>query len=342
MTGTIVCDLDGVVYLGDQEVPGAGAALQRLHTAGFRLLFATNNSSRTRAEGAAKISRVTGYQTDRDQFVSSATAAEPPRRRTAMVCDERDRARGRGSALPAARLALVVVVLVAAVAGTALLLGNWRAGPREPSPDAPLSGDGDDAGRADAGRDDPRTTGADVRLEVDAETDAAASSDDDVEPVRRRPDRPRPLVGPPTPADPSLPGLRPGSPDGEVDPGPPELDARRLVDELEAHRRRRGLRRGDDEEADRLRAELDAALRRATPQDRLERVADAYRQRLESVAIDRAFIERKMQRATARIHAAGATPELDALSQQALRQAMAGDYAGANQSLNRILDATSR
>ncbi|MGF1666923.1 MAG: HAD-IIA family hydrolase [Acidimicrobiia bacterium] len=75
MTGTIVCDLDGVVYLGDQEVPGAGVALHRLHAAGFRLLFATNNSSRTRAEGAAKIARVTGYHTDRDQFVSSATAA---------------------------------------------------------------------------------------------------------------------------------------------------------------------------------------------------------------------------------------------------------------------------
>jgi glycerol-1-phosphatase len=75
MSGTIVCDLDGVVYLGDQEVPGAGVALQRLHGAGFRLLFATNNSSRTRAEGAAKITRLTGYETDRSQFVSSATAA---------------------------------------------------------------------------------------------------------------------------------------------------------------------------------------------------------------------------------------------------------------------------
>lgn len=74
MTATIVCDLDGVVYLGDQEVPGAGTALRRLHEAGFRLLFATNNSSRTRADGAAKITRLTGYQTDRSQFVSSATA----------------------------------------------------------------------------------------------------------------------------------------------------------------------------------------------------------------------------------------------------------------------------
>jgi HAD superfamily hydrolase (TIGR01450 family) len=75
VTATIVCDLDGVVYLGDQEVPGAGTALRSLHEAGFRLLFATNNSSRTRADGAAKITRLTGYETDRSQVVSSATAA---------------------------------------------------------------------------------------------------------------------------------------------------------------------------------------------------------------------------------------------------------------------------
>jgi glycerol-1-phosphatase len=71
---TVICDLDGVVYLGDEEVPGAGLALKRLHEAGFRLLFATNNSSRTREQGAAKISRLTGYQARPDQFVSSATA----------------------------------------------------------------------------------------------------------------------------------------------------------------------------------------------------------------------------------------------------------------------------
>lgn len=75
MNGTIICDLDGVVYLADDEVPGAGDALGRLEDGGYRLLFATNNSSRTRAEGAAKITRVTGYRCEPDQFVSSATAA---------------------------------------------------------------------------------------------------------------------------------------------------------------------------------------------------------------------------------------------------------------------------
>jgi len=73
--GTIICDLDGVVYLGDEEVPGAGAALRHLEHDGYRLLFATNNSWRTRRSGADKIRRVTGYPARVEQFVSSATAA---------------------------------------------------------------------------------------------------------------------------------------------------------------------------------------------------------------------------------------------------------------------------
>jgi 4-nitrophenyl phosphatase len=71
----IVCDLDGVVYLGDQEVPGAGRALAALDRAGARIVFATNNSYRTRRDTAAKIARVTGYPADPEQVVSSATAA---------------------------------------------------------------------------------------------------------------------------------------------------------------------------------------------------------------------------------------------------------------------------
>lgn len=75
MSGTVICDLDGVIYLGDEEVPGAGGALRRLEAGGYRLVFSTNNSSRTRVEGAAKVTRVTGYACSPEQFVSSATAA---------------------------------------------------------------------------------------------------------------------------------------------------------------------------------------------------------------------------------------------------------------------------
>ncbi len=71
---TLVFDLDGVVYLGDDEVPGAGEALAELG-ARHRMLFCTNNSSRTRAQTAEKIRRVTGFEAVATQVLTSATAA---------------------------------------------------------------------------------------------------------------------------------------------------------------------------------------------------------------------------------------------------------------------------
>jgi len=38
-------DLDGVVWLGDEEVPGAAEAVARLRAAGERIVFVTNNSA---------------------------------------------------------------------------------------------------------------------------------------------------------------------------------------------------------------------------------------------------------------------------------------------------------
>ncbi|MFQ5966996.1 MAG: HAD-IIA family hydrolase [Acidimicrobiia bacterium] len=73
--GTVICDLDGVVYIEDEAVPGAGKALAALHSAGYLLLFATNNSSRTVEQVSERISRLTGYQPDADQIVGSAEAA---------------------------------------------------------------------------------------------------------------------------------------------------------------------------------------------------------------------------------------------------------------------------
>ncbi len=75
MSCTVVCDLDGVVYLGDEPIPGAGSALEQLRDAGHQVLFCTNNSSRTREESANKITRVTGFETHIDQVASSAMAA---------------------------------------------------------------------------------------------------------------------------------------------------------------------------------------------------------------------------------------------------------------------------
>lgn len=73
--GWVVCDLDGVVYLGDRPVEGSGQALSALEGAGFGLLFCTNNSWRTRRATADKIARVTGYVAGPEQVLSSSVAA---------------------------------------------------------------------------------------------------------------------------------------------------------------------------------------------------------------------------------------------------------------------------
>lgn len=75
MTCTVVCDLDGVIYLADEAVTGAGAALGRLEASGHAILFCTNNSSRTRRQSAEKIARVTGYAAEIGQIASSSMAA---------------------------------------------------------------------------------------------------------------------------------------------------------------------------------------------------------------------------------------------------------------------------
>ena len=73
--GTVVCDLDGVVYVGGDAVPGAGDALRTLERAGFTVLFCTNNSSRTKAETAAKIHATAGFEATPDSVLGSAAAA---------------------------------------------------------------------------------------------------------------------------------------------------------------------------------------------------------------------------------------------------------------------------
>lgn len=71
----VVCDLDGVIYRGETEVPGAGAALTRLADAGVGITFVTNNSARTAEQVADKIGRVTGFHPEPASVVTSAMAA---------------------------------------------------------------------------------------------------------------------------------------------------------------------------------------------------------------------------------------------------------------------------
>ena len=51
-------DMDGVIYKGNQLIPGAEAFIERLRSEGLSFLFLTNNSQRTRRDVATKLMRM--------------------------------------------------------------------------------------------------------------------------------------------------------------------------------------------------------------------------------------------------------------------------------------------
>jgi HAD superfamily hydrolase (TIGR01457 family) len=69
----VIFDLDGVVYRGDQAVPGAAALVNALHQRGVLVRFATNNSMATRA---AYVERLAGHgiQATVEEIVTSSYA----------------------------------------------------------------------------------------------------------------------------------------------------------------------------------------------------------------------------------------------------------------------------
>lgn len=67
-------DLDGVVYVGGQAVPGAPDHLARARSAGMRLAFITNNASRP-PERVAEHLRELGVEASTEDVVTSAQAA---------------------------------------------------------------------------------------------------------------------------------------------------------------------------------------------------------------------------------------------------------------------------
>jgi glycerol 3-phosphatase-2 len=70
----VMLDLDGVVYVGDEAVPGAADALRRAHEAGVHLAYVTNNASRSPDAVADKLGQV-GVDADASDVVTSAQAA---------------------------------------------------------------------------------------------------------------------------------------------------------------------------------------------------------------------------------------------------------------------------
>lgn len=74
MSGSVICDLDGVLYLDAHPIPGAAEALAELEGAGYQLLFVTNNATTHLPELIDKLEAATGLRPAPDSVVSSAMA----------------------------------------------------------------------------------------------------------------------------------------------------------------------------------------------------------------------------------------------------------------------------
>ena len=73
-SSTIVLDLDGVVWLAGEELPGASRAVELLRSAGRHVLFVTNNSSPTLGQMVARLGRI-GIEADELDIITAAVAA---------------------------------------------------------------------------------------------------------------------------------------------------------------------------------------------------------------------------------------------------------------------------
>nr|BFE80412.1 hypothetical protein GCM10020093_030130 [Planobispora longispora] len=72
---TLLLDLDGVVYLGRNAVPGAPEALRQAKDRGVRLAYVTNNASRTPGAIAQHLSGLGAPATPEDVVTSAQAAA---------------------------------------------------------------------------------------------------------------------------------------------------------------------------------------------------------------------------------------------------------------------------
>jgi len=68
-----ISDMDGVIYHGNQIVPGAAELVDWLKRSGKKYLFLTNSSQRSARELSQKLSRL-GIDVDDEHFYTSAMA----------------------------------------------------------------------------------------------------------------------------------------------------------------------------------------------------------------------------------------------------------------------------
>ncbi|MHB8438437.1 MAG: HAD-IIA family hydrolase [Acidimicrobiales bacterium] len=72
--GTWILDLDGVIWLAEEPIPGSAQAVTRLRELGAGVLFATNNAAPTVSTLIERLGRA-GIAAEREEIVTSAQAA---------------------------------------------------------------------------------------------------------------------------------------------------------------------------------------------------------------------------------------------------------------------------
>jgi phospholysine phosphohistidine inorganic pyrophosphate phosphatase len=70
----LLIDLDGVLYVEDEPIPGAVDAVARLRDAGLGMRFVTNTTSRSRSETLEKLNRL-GFTASSDELITPAVLA---------------------------------------------------------------------------------------------------------------------------------------------------------------------------------------------------------------------------------------------------------------------------
>ena len=68
-----ICDMDGVIYRGNQLLPGVKEFVEWLHRENKQFLFLTNSSERSPRELSLKLARM-GLEVSEDHFYTSALA----------------------------------------------------------------------------------------------------------------------------------------------------------------------------------------------------------------------------------------------------------------------------